>query len=199
MASTLRMRTTISPQQWTFNWGGGGESTPYIAYAWRLHPKTAGYSTNFYMGRQLCPSVQPLPFYILFLPRKGTSFVYLLLTNGSLSPTYLELCIPFNCCKYTVSKIWINHKTRTFSWLFHCHKIDLLALFMHQNNRFPYPIIYFNLWNVYPFIVSYTWSPKKVPLLSLVLRAVGYFGSFITLCQLAMLDPHLEIRGALSP
>ena len=24
MASTLRMRTTISPQQWTFNWGGGG-------------------------------------------------------------------------------------------------------------------------------------------------------------------------------
>ena len=105
----------------------------------------------------------------------------------------------FNCCKYTVSKIWINHKTRTFSWLFHCHKIDLLALFMHQNNRFPYPFIYFNLWNVYPFIVSYTWSPKKVHLLSLVLRAVGYFGSFITLCQLAMLDPHLEIRGALSP
>ena len=105
----------------------------------------------------------------------------------------------FNCCKYTVSKIWINHKTRTFSWLFHCHKIDLLALFMHQNNRFPYPFIYFNLWNVYPFIFSYTWSPKKVHLLSLVLRAVGYFGSFITLCQLAMLDPHLEIRGALSP
>ena len=67
----------------------------------------------------------------------------------------------FNCCKYTVSKIWINHKTRTFSWLFHCHKIDLLALFMHQNNRFPYPFIYFNLWNPYSFIVSYTWRLKK--------------------------------------
>ena len=81
-----------------------------------------------------CPTPHP---YIPLLPRKGTSFVYLLLTNGTVSPTYLELCIPFNCCKYTVSKIWINHKTRTFSWLFQCHKIDLLALVMHQNNRIP--------------------------------------------------------------
>ena len=67
--------------------------------------------------------------------------------------------------------------------------------FMHQNNRFPFPFIYFNLWNPYPFIVSYTWRLKKVPLLSLVLRAVRYFGSFATLCQLAVPDPHLEIRG----
>ena len=66
---------------------------------------------------------------------------------------------------------------------------------MHQNNRFPFPFIYFNLWNPYPFIVSYTWRLKKVPLLSLVLRAVRYFGSFATLCQLAVPDPHLEIRG----
>ena len=49
---------------------------------------------------------------------------------------------------------------------FQCHKIDLLALFMHQNNRFPYPFIYFNLWNPYPFIVLYTWRLKTVSLLS---------------------------------
>ena len=47
----------------------------------------------------------PLPFYIPFFTKKVqcTSFVYLLLTNGT--PLYipcLELCTPFNCCKCTV-------------------------------------------------------------------------------------------------
>ena len=32
--------------------------------------------------------------------------------------TCLELCIPLNCCKSTVFKIWINHKTRPFTQLF---------------------------------------------------------------------------------
>ena len=137
------------------------------------------------------------PFIYHFCPEK----VPLLYTfNWEMVPFHIPIynfASLFNCCKYTVSKIWINPKTRTFSWLFQCHKIDLLALFMHQNNRFPYPFIYFNLWNLYPFIVSFTWRLRTVPLLSLVLRAVGYFGSFATLCQLAVPDPHLEIRGGL--
>ena len=37
--------------------------------------------------------------------------------------TNLEFCIPFNQCKGTAFKIWINHKTRTFSWLFHSLRI----------------------------------------------------------------------------
>ena len=55
----------------------------------------------------------------------------------------LELFIPFNFCKCTV----INHKTRMFSRLFHSHKMNLLALsgfFTEQNDRFPFPLIYFN-------------------------------------------------------
>ena len=32
--------------------------------------------------------------------------------------TSLELCIPLNCCRYTVFKRWINHKTRTLFRLF---------------------------------------------------------------------------------
>ena len=34
----------------------------------------------------------------------------------------------FYCCKCTVVKIWIYHKTRTFSWLFYSNKMHLLAL-----------------------------------------------------------------------
>ena len=41
-----------------------------------------GYSTNVYKG-SLRPEVQPLPFYIPFVKKKGTPFVYLLLTNGT--------------------------------------------------------------------------------------------------------------------
>ena len=40
----------------------------------------------------------------------------------------LELCIPFNYYKGTVFKIWINHKTRTFSRLFHSQTLHLSAL-----------------------------------------------------------------------
>ena len=59
----------------------------------------------------------PLPFYIPFFKKKVqcTSFVYLLLTNGT--PLYipcLELCTLFNCCKCTA----INHKNRTISRLY---------------------------------------------------------------------------------
>ena len=45
-------------------WGGGGE-----------------YSTNVYMGR-IHPKVQPLTLLYTIFHAKGTTFVYLLLTNG---------------------------------------------------------------------------------------------------------------------
>ena len=37
-------------------------------------------------------------------------------------PLSLELCIPFSCCKFTLNFERINHKTITFSQLFHSHK-----------------------------------------------------------------------------
>ena len=37
----------------------------------------------------------------------------------------LELCVPFTCCKCAVFKIWVNHKTIMFSWLFLSHKMFL--------------------------------------------------------------------------
>ena len=40
-----------------------------------------------------------------------------------------------------------NNKTRTFRRLFHKRKMNLLALlslFTHGNDRFPYPLTYFN-------------------------------------------------------
>ena len=61
-----------------------------------------------------------------------------------------ELCIPFHCCKYTILKIWTNHKTRVFSQLFHSQKMHLVApcgLFTDWNDRFPFPFIYSNQWN----------------------------------------------------
>ena len=67
----------------------------------------------------------------------------------------LELCLPLNCCKCIVFKIWINHKTRTFSRLFHTHKTHLLALLglsTDRHDKFPYPFIFFNKWDPFPFI-----------------------------------------------
>ena len=51
--------------------------------------------------------------------------------------TNLEFCLPFNQCKGTAFEIWIYHKTRTFSRLFHSFRINLLALlglFTYRNN-----------------------------------------------------------------
>ena len=74
------------------------------------------------------PKFNPIPFHIPF-GRKGTPFVYLLLTNGT-PFTYPVYDFPslLNCSKRTVFKIWINHKNRTFSRLFHSHEMHLLAL-----------------------------------------------------------------------
>ena len=63
-----------------------------------------------------------------------------------LSHTWLRT---FNCCKCSV------FKTMSFSWHSHSHKMNqlaLLGLFTDQNDRFLYPLIYFNKWNPYPFI-----------------------------------------------
>jgi len=74
----------------------------------------------------------PLPF-IHHFDRKGTPFR----TPG------LEISIPFNCCKYTVFKIWINYKTSTLYRLFYSRNMHQCsafgAFFNNRNDRFPYP------------------------------------------------------------
>ena len=70
--------------------------------------------------------------------------------------TCLELCIPLNCCKSTVFKIWINHKTRPFTQLFSqpCNASvrPFYGFFTKRNDSFPCPLIYFNKWNPNPLI-----------------------------------------------
>ena len=76
----------------------------------------------------------------------------------------LESCIPFNCCKSTLFKIWIDHKTRTFSWLFHSYKVHLLALLgLWQTKMTDFPTLSYSSTNEIP-TNSYRWSLKKVPL-----------------------------------
>ena len=87
-----------------------------------------GNSSKYYSGR-LYPKVQLLTLLYTILDRKGTPFINLLLT--------------LNCFKCTVIKIWINHKTRRFSQLFHRHNIHVSALlgqFTNQNTP-PYPYL----------------------------------------------------------
>ena len=77
----------------------------------------------------------------------------------------IELCIPFNNCKCTFFKIsWINHKTRTFSQLFHCIKMHLLALwslFTDEMANFP-THSYTSASEIAN--ISFTWKLKKVTL-----------------------------------
>ena len=66
----------------------------------------------------------------------------------------IELCIPFNCCKWAVFNIWRSHKTRKFSRLFLSHKMHLLALlglFYRPKRQISSPFIYFNKWKEPPF------------------------------------------------
>ena len=66
-----------------------------------------------------------------------------------------ELCTSFNCCKCIVFRIWIlTHKTRTFSRLFHNHKIHLSALFGLFLQLQPVKFLPFHIpetWKRYPF------------------------------------------------
>ena len=66
-----------------------------------------GTKQSFIRGGQ-APRSNPLP---RFRTEKVVSLVYLLLTNGT-PFTYLELCIPFNCSKCTVS-LSVNRRTHT--------------------------------------------------------------------------------------
>ena len=64
---------------------------------------------GWYSPKRLSPGTKPLPFVCTILDRKGTPFVYPLVTNGT-PFTYLILNTAslFNCCKYTIFTIWIN-------------------------------------------------------------------------------------------
>ena len=104
----------------------------------------------------------PYPLYIIF-DRKGVPFVFRWLTNDT-PYTYLVFLSLSHTYKFAVFKMWINHKTRKFSRLFHSHKIHLLILlsiFTDRFDRFPFAFhILPDLWNPPPFN---TWSLKKVP------------------------------------
>ena len=111
---------------------------------------------------RLRPKVQPL-FYINHFWQKRYSFLKPSFDKwNSFHIPCLELCISFNCCKCTLFKIWINHKTRIFPLLFHRHKMHLLALlglFTDRNDRF-LPLQILQLLKFLPF---YTPAWKRCP------------------------------------
>ena len=79
--------------------------------------------TKFYTAR-LRPEVQPLTLLYAFLDRK-CMYPFRIPSIGKWYPfriPSLQRCIPFNCCKCTVVKILINHKSRKFPRLFRTHK-----------------------------------------------------------------------------
>ena len=75
------------------------------------------YSKNFSTGR-LRPEGQPLTLLHIIVDRKGTPFVYLLLTNGTPFTYLFQTFATLLTAKNAAFKLWINHKTRLFSWLF---------------------------------------------------------------------------------
>ena len=88
----------------------------------------------------------PLPYYIPL----STEKVPLFYTFYSIAKWYpfhiprLELCIPFNYCKYIFFIIWANHKTRTFSLhFFAASAVSPLGPFTYRNVQIPYPFKFF--------------------------------------------------------
>ena len=82
--------------------------------------------------------VQPITLLHTFFHRKGNTFVYIILTNGTPS-SYLELCISFNCCKCTQSLLNMkksqNHNAfSTFSQSSNALLAILQDLFIDHNN-----------------------------------------------------------------
>ena len=74
---------------------------------------------KFYTGRSR-PKVQPLSLLYTILDRKGTPFVFVYFLSNSTPFIHVpskELWSSFDFCKGAVFKIWINHKTKTFSSL----------------------------------------------------------------------------------
>ena len=88
---------------------------------------------KFYTGRSR-PKVQPLSLLYTILDRKGTPFVFVYFLSNSTPFIHVpskELWSSFDFCKGAVFKIWINHKTKTFSSLSSVPK----AL-----KRYPFPV-----------------------------------------------------------
>ena len=132
-----------------------------------------GYSTKFFKGR-LRTGLQPLTPYIPFLPEKvPLSYTF----YWQMVPLSHTLCIPLNCCKDTVFKIRINHKTRTFSRIFHGHKMLLWALLsLLTTEMTDFPTLSYTSTNVI-LTLWYTWSLKKLPLRAELPR-IGHYREY---------------------
>ena len=82
--------------EWGGELGKGVEISIFEINLFILHFQR-GYSPKIYTGR-FRPEVQPLTHLYIIFERKGTPFVYLLLTMLPLSRIYsLKVFIPFNC------------------------------------------------------------------------------------------------------
>ena len=107
----------------------------YHRFPWRHllpPPPPLGYS------KKNQTEVQPITLLHTFFHRKGNTFVYIILTNGTPS-SYLELCISFNCCKCTQSLLNMkksqNHNAfSTFSQSSNALLAILRDLFIDHNN-----------------------------------------------------------------
>ena len=105
----------------------------------------------------------PYPLYIIF-DRKGAPFVFRWLTNDT-PFTYLVFLSLSHTYKFAVFKMWINHKTRKFSRLFHSHKIHLLILlsiFTDRFDRFPFPFIYSRTCEIPHPLIPEAWKRYRV-------------------------------------
>ena len=113
---------------------------------------------------RLRPEVQPLTLLYTIFDRKGTpSYTFYWHWYPFHNPS-LELCILLNCCKCTVFKIWINHKTRPFTLLFsQLWYICKPFLGFLPTEMTVFPILSYTSTSEIPNL-SYTWGLKMVPL-----------------------------------
>ena len=125
-----------------------------------------GVLQKWYTGR-LHPEVRPLnyPFIYRFWQKSSPFRIPSIDKWYPFHTPSIELCIPFNNCTCIVFNIsWINHKTRTFSQLFHCikmHLLALLSLFTDEMAYFP-THSYTSTSEIHN--ISFTWRLKKVTL-----------------------------------
>ena len=125
-----------------------------------------GVPQKWYTGR-LHPEVGPLnyPFIYRFWQRSPPFRIPSIDKWYPFHTPSIELCIPFNNCKCIVFNIsWINHKTRTFSQLFHCLKMHLLALLSLFTDEMTYFATHSYTSTSEIHNISFTWRLKKVTL-----------------------------------
>ena len=123
--------------------------------------------TKLYTGTtfcRLCWRCNPFPIY-----NYTTTFLTEKVSLSCTPSTYLlssELCIPYSCCKFTLNFEWMNHKTITFSHLFHSdknnHMTRMSALLGLSNRPKSQVSLLFRILEISTF--SCTWSQKMVPL-----------------------------------